>query len=319
MLFDSIKRILVVLVLALALGGLIAAAIVADQNAEAEASARAEVWHARTGEIYQELALLENEAHRLQHSLAESGVYPGSLNVLFTAPDALILSEILPIMDEFGYPATIAVSEKNFPGSRGCLTVDDIRMLCDKGWDLCVTTDGDMDKLSALLTRMADAELPTPQTVYFPNGDCDISMEDSLKALGFQIVIQYNGNGPLNHDSQKIQLYYVMACGTRDSNYYTVQHAVTGRNCSLITIGFSDPREYYSSDDLIEDLEYFAECEMNAEVTVTNITDAYAAQLSYDEEYAETAAYTAARTAEINARVQELRGELLTGPDGDIR
>ena len=135
-------------------------------------------------------------------------------------------------------------------------------------------------------------------------------MEDSLKELGFEIVIQYNGNAPLNYDSEKLQLYYVMACGTRDSNYYTVQHAVTGRNCSLITIGFSDPREYYSADDLIEDLNYFAECEMNDEITVTNTADAYAAQRSYDEEYEETAAYTAVRSAEIAARVQELRSEL---------
>lgn len=310
MLFDAIKRILLVLVLALALGGLIAAAVLADRRSDAEDSARAESWHARTGDIYQELALLENEAHRLQHSLDESGVYPGSLNVLFTSPDALILSEILPIMDEYGYPATIAISENDFPGNRGCLTADDVRMLCDKGWDLCVTTDGDMDKLSALLSRMADAELPESQAVYFPNGDCDVSMEDSLKELGFEIVIQYNGNAPLNYDSEKLQLYYVMACGTRDSNYYTVQHAVTGRNCSLITIGFSDPREYYSADDLIEDLNYFAECEMNDEITVTNTADAYAAQRSYDEEYEETAAYTAVRSAEIAARVQELRSEL---------
>ena len=68
-------------------------------------------------------------------------------------------------------------------------------------------------------------------------------------------------------------------------------------------------------DGLIVDLDYLRECELNGEILVDTLADAYAAQLSYSEEYDAAQVHQAERTAEIEARIAEIRTELLEADD----
>ncbi len=80
--------------------------------------------------IQQEIDDLEEE-----YSLKMEGT--GTAEVLFTHPDARVYEEAYPIMEEYGYTGVLAVSEQQFPGTEGNMSLEQFQELIQAGWMIC--------------------------------------------------------------------------------------------------------------------------------------------------------------------------------------
>lgn len=94
-------------------------------------------------ELSAKLSKLESEKRdvqskilRLEESVAESSDSVATLNIIFTDMSEVIYTEILPVMKEYGFKGTLAVSAKELPGKNGLLTERQIGELVGDGWDV---------------------------------------------------------------------------------------------------------------------------------------------------------------------------------------
>ncbi len=107
--------------------------------------------------------------------------------VLITQPRYEIVSEIEPLLTEYGIPGHVCLSESSFPDDEDNISSWQMDELLDMGWDLCITVNGDTD-ISALIERMREWELPDPVGAYFPDPGAVNAKASELGELGISTI-----------------------------------------------------------------------------------------------------------------------------------
>lgn len=220
---------------------------------------------------------LWNEKARLEREIAEqekavaAEAPPSPVILLCTEPKDEVLSDVLPITEQYLYPVALVLSEDAFPGEADRLDVSDVLELCDLGWELCLGADADTD-LSALCSRVTDAGLPLPTAVYYPSDEPTTEQEQAALSLGIQTVIQYGKNTP---ESGTEGLWYVSAYGSNESDSKTsFQAKLRSAVPQALTVGFTDSREQFSETNYSNMLKTIRSYEKSDDAVVMGIREA---------------------------------------------
>lgn len=288
-----------VYVLIVVLTAVLAVLLIGDHRAEQAALEAEAKWQAER----QPLLLRRSEitSSLVEMDRRENAVTGSSRAiVLFTAPDARILTEAVPLMTGAGFTGTIALGADAFPGDAGCLTVEQLSELTGQGWELCLLTEPGTD-VAALHARVAEAGLPAPQALYAPEGSVDADALEAALALGIRVVIAYGGQ-PGGDVPEEIS--WIPAAGAMDDNLgFLYDTALAGRTAFAMTEGWVHARELFAADDLRISLETLT---TSVAVDGLLVTSAAQAGQAYEQTRAEIAAMKAEHQVQRELLSQEL-------------
>lgn len=122
----------------------------------------------------------------------------GTLTLLCMDLTEDIYSVIYPQLEEKGYIAMLAVSEKALPGQEGCMETEQVNTLLEEGWCLCLHWDGEQE-LEPWLTDMKKAkeaqDLSMPKQIYFERETYETEYDDFLSEYGLEAVVHHQEEG----------------------------------------------------------------------------------------------------------------------------
>ena len=135
---------------------------------------------------------MTSELETLEKEYEKSKAPNANVQVIFTELDEQVYTLCYPIMQEFEYIGMLAISEQQFPGEEGCMTVEQFQELVDAGWKTCVTwqTETTLGKWwPNLQNKLTVLGVHAGQTLYFPKGTYSAELDESILAAGFTTAV----------------------------------------------------------------------------------------------------------------------------------
>lgn len=120
------------------LAGLLCVGILHSRREE---QARAEALNAinkQLGPLRSRKLKLEAELETLEKEPVEQLGGMATLSLLVTDLSGDFAEQIIPDLQDAGVPAVMAVSQTQFPGNAGCITLEEFQERLDAGWDYCL-------------------------------------------------------------------------------------------------------------------------------------------------------------------------------------
>lgn len=137
---------------------------------------------------------LIKERDQLLRDFEANAAVPGTEQILILELDEMLFSEIYPVMQDEGIPAVLGLSGEAFPGDPGMISRSEFEDLMRAGWGLClVCEDGSRfaqwdDEISA---RLEEEGIDKPVTVYFPEGQFSLSLEEEILRRGYTVAVHH--------------------------------------------------------------------------------------------------------------------------------
>ncbi len=231
--------------------------------------------------IQQEIDDLEEE-----YSLKMEGT--GTAEVLFTHPDARVYEEAYPIMEEYGYTGVLAVSEQQFPGTEGNMSLEQFQELIQAGWSTCIVWSGDdmYTWLGALALKMQETGVPGSSVMYFPSETYLKEYDEILLAHGFAAAVHHGEAGEMDTAAGEGGIWHPAAVGLQgETPKYRLDDAVKNKANIVYTVGWQQEDEMYNEKMLRSMLSYFKQYQEESGLQVMDIAGAgeYRQQLENDK------------------------------------
>lgn len=123
----------------------------------------------------------------------------GTVELLFREMDKKIFSDVYPLMRDSGIVGVLGISNEEYPGMNGKLTLEQFSRLITDGWGSCLLYDrkpADFESwYSSLQRNMEHDKIPLPTAVFPAEGCYDSSMDEVLVACGIRTVILSTEDG----------------------------------------------------------------------------------------------------------------------------
>lgn len=260
-------------------------------------------------EIMQQLIDLDNQY--------EADKIPkGTTQVIFTGLEADVYNVCYPIMKEFEYTGTLALSLTQLPGMEGLMTVEQFQQLIGEGWNICIKWDAQTPVKKwwpELQKQLKQLGLPESPVVYFTTGTYTGTLDKQLEGMGFSIVVHHGEeSGSLLQMNDEEGIWHLGAVGLMgEKPKLRLTEAIAQKANITYLVGFQLDDERYDERSFRSMLAYFDAYETNLELIVSDMETArqhYRARGAVSEE-ARTEEYRQARTAletELAAVEQEL-------------
>lgn len=231
--------------------------------------------------IQQEIYDLEEE-----YSLKMEGT--GTAEVLFTHPDARVYEEAYPIMEEYGYTGVLAVSEQQFPGTEGNMSLEQFQELIQAGWSTCIVWSGDdmYTWLGALALKMQETGVPGSSVMYFPSETYLKEYDEILLAHGFAAAVHHGEAGEMDTAAGEGGIWHPAAVGLQgETPKYRLDDAVKNKANIVYTVGWQQEDEMYNEKMFRSMLSYFKQYQEESGLQVMDIAGAgeYRQQLENDK------------------------------------
>ncbi len=230
-----------------------------SSNREAENNARRE----------QELLPVREEQERLEKELEDlASEYgrqvqgKGSVVILLTGMDSGIYTEIYPIMKEYGYVGVLTLSEKQFPGAEGCMSLKQMKELLEAGWTTCIQwkkDEPDEKWLKKITDRAKENGIPETKVMYFERDAYSSSLDSKLQNLGYTVAV-HHGEEKLSlvvsHPEEGI--WHPGAVGMKGASpRYKLEDAVASGGNIVFTVGYEVSEELFDADTFRAMLKQF--------------------------------------------------------------
>jgi hypothetical protein len=156
----------------------------------------------KVSDLYAQVEPLERQRQELQQQLEKlSTSYAlktrdyGTIELLFPKPIADVYTAVYPIMREMDLVGVIGISASNLPESYGNMKKEEVQRLVTEGWGLCLVYErnwyNDFKSWYDNLVYYTDQYgLPRPTSVYFPNNDYQVEMEEQMIECGIGKAMQ---------------------------------------------------------------------------------------------------------------------------------
>lgn len=209
----------------------------------------------------------------------------GTISIIFTELDELVYTEIYTMMREYGFPGMLMLSETQFPGMEGCISLEQFNELIQGGWTTCIQWRADTDPevwLPALQEKMEAAGIAQSRVMYFPEGTYSSNLDEQLTAMGFQIaVIHCEEDRPLVLSAEESSIWHPGAMGFQgNAPKYWMREAVENRGNLIYTVGFERQDEIYDSGIFASMLSSF---QSNTEQGVLGVMGAEEARVCHNQ------------------------------------
>ena len=208
------KKIIPVLLLLLvvAAGGVLLYRPMQQKRAEA----------AKSQELQRKMVPLQQEKREMLNQMAQlQRQYDGKMQVKTTVQ--LFFSDLgenlyldaFPMMLQYGFKGILVLSETQYPGAAGAITVRQFEEMLRDGWSYCLAWDGEKtlwDAFTAVQWKMPEQTLQMPDTVYLEPGRYRSEMESTLTSQGVRVVVHHGEEGaPLDLVGQDKSLWQLGA------------------------------------------------------------------------------------------------------------
>lgn len=262
---------------------------------------------------------LEQELEKLEAAYEKSKAPNAVVQVLFTELNEQVYSQCYPIMKEYEYTGTLAVSESQFPGEEGCMTVEQFRELIDAGWDICITwqTEQDVKKWwPNLQNKLTVLGVEPGQVVYFPKGTYRAELDTTIQELGFSIAVSSKADEEIPLQLQHEEgVWHVGAVGLMSSKPRLWLREAVAQDANIAyLVGFQLEEELYNENSFRSMLNCFDEYEATDELIATNIEEArehYRSRIAgiapeIESQYQEKKAALEKELSEVNEQLKEI-------------
>lgn len=222
---------------------------------------------------------LERELEALQEVYEKSKAPNAFVQVLFTELNEQVYTQCYPIMKEYEYTGTLAVSETQFPGNEGCMSVEQFRELIDAGWEICINwqTDRSVKKWwPTLRNKLTVLGVEPGQVVYFPLGTYQAELDATIQELGFSIAVisKMDEETPLQLQYEE-GIWHVGAVGLMSPRPRLWLNEAVAQDANMsYLVGFQIEEELYNEKSFRSMLNCFDEYVVTEELIVTNLADA---------------------------------------------
>ena len=199
---------LILLLLVLAAGAVLLYKPVQAKRAEA----------ARTQALQRQMVPLQQEKREKLNQMAQlQRQYDGKMQVKSTVQlffsdlgESLYL-DAFPMMLQYGFKGILVLSDTQYPGASGAITVRQFEEMLRDGWSYCLAWDGQStlwDTFTAVQWKMPENTLEMPDTVYLEEGRFSAEMEATLISQGVRTVVHHGEEGlPLDLTGQDRSLW----------------------------------------------------------------------------------------------------------------
>lgn len=262
---------------------------------------------------------IEQELETLEETYEKSTSPNAVVQVLFTELDEQVYTLCYPIMQEYEYTGTLALSPEQFPGEEGCMTVEQFRELIDAGWEICITwqTGADVNQWwPNLQNKLTVLGVESGQVLYFPKGTYSADLDASIQELGFSVAVisKAEEETPLQLQYEE-GVWHVGAVGLMSSKPRLWLREAVAQDANLAyLIGFEVEEELYNEKSFRSMLTCFDEYEATEELIVTNIDDArehyhsrsVGVNPELESQYQEKKAALEAELSEVKKQLEEI-------------
>ena len=311
------KKIIPIVTVVLAVG--LFAFIWGVQKQEEKTAAQQEELYEQRRPLTVKQEQLEQELETLEKEYEKSKAPNAVVQVLFTELDEQVYSLCYPIMQEYGYTGTLAVSAEQFPGEEGCMTVDQFQELIDAGWGICITwqTEAAANQWWAnLQNKLTVLGVESGEVLYFPKGTYSADLDATIQNLGFTIAVisKADEETPLQLQYEE-GVWHVGAVGLMSSKPRLWLREAVAQDAELAyLVGFELEEELYNENSFRSMLNCFDEYEATEELIVTNIDEArehYHSRISgvdpeIESQYQEKKAALEAELSEVKEQLKEI-------------
>lgn len=266
-------------------------------------------------EIEQKLVDLEKqfEANKLPK---------GTTQVIFTGLEADVYNICYPIMKEFEYTGTLAISMTQLPGMEGLMTMEQFQQLVNEGWKVCVKWDSESPVRNwwpELQKKINELGLAPCSVVYFTTGTYSGALDAQLQQMGFSIVVHHGEeSGSLIQLNDEEGLWHLGAVGLMgEKPKLRLTEAIAQKGNITYLVGFELEDERYDERSFRSMLSYFDTYETNLELIVSDMETArqhYRDRLAEyeqarEEEYKQARAAIEEELAAVETQLSELEAK----------
>lgn len=235
--------------------------------------------------------------------------------ILFTDLNKKIYDDALPIMNKYGYKGVLAVSDTQFPGEKGCITINRFKSLIKKGWSYCLAWDGETEFygwLDGMQTRLKKLKLKSPNAIYFENRNYKDSYEKNLAAEGFQTVVHHGEEGlsiiPKEMDGE---VWFPGIYGMLGEAPRTQLEEAIKRNSNIVYgVGFEQAHEKFDKETFDSMLGWFHSYEKEKQLSVTTLEDARKYQEKLQKEAEKSDGKANQATADLQEELDSVNAEI---------
>lgn len=266
-------------------------------------------------EIEQKLVNLEKEF--------EANKLPkGTTQVIFTGLEVDVYNICYPIMKEFEYTGTLAISMTQLPGMEGLMTVEQFKQLVSEGWKVCIKWDAGTPVRNwwpDLQKKVSELGLEPCSVVYFTTGTYNGSLDAQLQQMGFSIVVHHGeGRDSLIQLNDEEGLWHLGSVGLMgEKPKLRLTEAIAQKGNITYLVGFELEDERYDERSFRSMLSYFDTYETNLELIVSDMDTARqhyrdrTAEYEHtrEEEYKQARAKIEAELAEVETQLNELEAQ----------
>ena len=221
------------------------------------------VWEQR--ERKQELDVLEEQLQRQEYGL-------GSVVIIFTELREEIYTEAYPVLQEAGYPAVLAVTDREYPGGEGCIRPEQYEELRSAGWETCVRWDGEQPLegyMEQLREIFAGLQTAVPEAIYISDGRYTASCDTLVREAGFRTVIHHgeDGRGIITLGYEEEMWHAGAMPWNQNGVKTTISSAASGGGNLILTVDFQEGSALFEADKFPRLCEYLKQCGENLFVT----------------------------------------------------
>ncbi len=141
---------------------------------------------------------IEREIGRLQVEYNTLITGKGNIILMVKDVDNQLYTTIKNQLSKREMVGTILLSKEEFPGNKGCMTMEQFREMIDMGWTYCINWQADEEKedwLGYWSEKLTSNGLNMPTAIHFEKDAYSKELDSFLSENGFEVLIQQDIDG----------------------------------------------------------------------------------------------------------------------------
>lgn len=196
---------------------------------------------------------LEDEQKTLMQEQTQQRLGKGVITFVFTELSSKLYEKAFPVMDKNEYVGVLALSDQQFPGKEGCISIKEYQDLLDHGWKTCIYWDAwtDFDTyMSDMKEQMKELGKDLPKIIYFAPDRYKDEYDKELEEYGFQIVVHHGeGEYSLITRADESKIWHIAALSWNRSGIKAYINKVAQYGGALsLAVDFGDKRSGYDKE-----------------------------------------------------------------------
>ena len=248
------------------------------QKSEQEKEAKQAKWEKECLPYNVEKQKLQEELEDLDEAYQSEQNPKATVQFLFTELKAELYKECYPKMKKRGFVGIMALSNQQFPGNEGCITLEQFHELRNEGWVVCVRWDAgtSVNQWWPTLRQKINELAVQVECIYVPAGVYNTKLDGTLQKMGFTTVVcgKTEAETPLQTKYEE-GFWHIGGLGFMSAKPKTWLEKAIAQDANIaFLIGFQQTDELYEPRNFDAMLSYCENYTKSDDLIVGSVTDA---------------------------------------------